>query len=66
MHTDIGNVLDVLTQNIFIKADHRTVFEQVFCPLFLLFSGFFEQIEAFLLTLFCHLQEGKIIHAVAQ
>ena len=66
LHTDIGDVFNVLAENIFIQTNHRTVTEQIIRPVFLLLSCLNKQVIALLLTLFGNFRHLRIVRAAAQ
>jgi len=45
LHTQVGDVFDVLRQNFLVQTDHRTVFKQIGSPFFFLLRRFFEEFE---------------------
>ena len=66
LHTDIGDVFNVLAENVFIQTNHRTVAEQIIRPVFLLLSCLNKQVIALLLTLFGNFRHLRIVRAAAQ
>ncbi|OMP12598.1 pentulose/hexulose kinase, partial [Corchorus olitorius] len=66
LHADVGDVLNVLAQDVFVQANHGAVAEQVVCPLFLLLSRQHEQVVALLLALFGDFRHLRIVRAAAQ
>ncbi|QMV29157.1 hypothetical protein AP1_0456 [Aeromonas phage AP1] len=51
LHTDVGDVLDILTENGLIETDHGAILEEIVGPLLLLVGSIFEDFLRFLETL---------------
>ena len=64
-HAVVGDVFDVLAQDVFVQTNHRAVFKQIFGPFFFLLGGFFEQLEAFVLQFDGDLRHIGIVAAAA-
>ncbi len=46
LHTDIGDVFNVLAEDVFIQTNHRTITEQIIRPVFLLLCRLDKQVIA--------------------
>ena len=61
LHTQIGNVFNVLSQNFLVQANHGTVFKQIGRPFFFLLGCFFEEVEALILQFIRNFSHFRII-----